>query len=386
MREVRVSKKGADRLLSGHVWVFASDVEHSGGAQGGEVVKVVDAKGRGLGVAHYSSASQIALRLLSPQVELIGRDFLKARLRAALDFRRRMVSGSEAYRLVHAEADQLPALVVDRYGDCFALQTLSQGMERWQSEIVKALVELAGARTVVARNDAPVRQKENLPRETKVLVGEAPAETEVTMNGLRFRVDLLRGQKTGIYLDQRENYQAAARHAHGKALDCFTSTGGFALHLASRCESVEGVDSSREAIAQAEENRKRNAFSNIAFKIADAFDLLAGYCGAQRRFDTIVLDPPAFAKSKAQLEGAARGYREINARAMRMLPAGGILVTCSCSHHFSEAMLMETVAAAALEAGKRMRVLERRTQASDHPILLTVPETHYLKCLILEVL
>ncbi|MGA2594140.1 MAG: class I SAM-dependent methyltransferase, partial [Bryobacteraceae bacterium] len=203
---------------------------------------------------------------------------------------------------------------------------------------------------------------------------------------LRLQADLLHGQKTGIFLDQRENYNAAARYARGKALDCFTSTGGFALHLASRCESVEAVDSSAAALAAAARNAGLNGISNIEFREADVFDLLAAYSSARRQFATVILDPPAFAKSRRSLEGATRGYKEINLRALRLLGPGGILVTCSCSHHLSEAALLELVAEASLDAGRQLRVLERRTQSQDHPILLTVPETLYLKCLILEVL
>jgi 23S rRNA (cytosine1962-C5)-methyltransferase len=206
------------------------------------------------------------------------------------------------------------------------------------------------------------------------------------MNGLVFHADLLHGQKTGIFLDQRENYAAAARYARGRALDCFTSTGGFALHLAGRCESVEGIDSSETILKTAELNRSANGIANITFREADVFDLLAGYASARRQFETVVLDPPAFTKSRKNLEGAVRGYREINRRALELLKPGGILVTCSCSHHMSEAMLLEVVAAASLETGRMLRVLERRTQSQDHPILLTVPETMYLKCLVLEVI
>jgi len=338
-----------------------------------------------MGTAHYSSSSQIALRLLSRQVEDINRDFFARRIAEAVQYRRIVVRDTDAYRVVHGEGDRLPALVVDRYGDCLVMQTLDQGMDAAKDWIVSALVELFSPRAIVARNDVPVRTHEHLPLETAVVYGEAPPELTVRMNGLSFRADLLRGQKTGIFLDQRENYLAAARYAHGKALDCFTSTGGFALHLAAKCESVEGVDSSANALAAAEENRKANALHNVEFREADVFELLAGYASARREFSTVVLDPPAFAKSRRNLEDAARGYKEINLRALRLLAPGGILITCSCSHHLSEAALLEIVAEAALDSGRELRVLERRTQAQDHSILLTVPETHYLKCLVLQV-
>jgi 23S rRNA (cytosine1962-C5)-methyltransferase len=385
MTTVRVTRKGAERVAAGHPWVFAGDVADRGGAEAGDAVRVVDPRGRALGTAHYSSASQITLRMLSDRVEEIGREFFLRRLEAAVAFRERVVRDTEACRLAHGEADRLPALVVDRYGDCLVLQTLSQGMDRARPLILDALTALARPRSIVARNDAGVRDRESLPREIAVVAGEEPGRLVVRMNGLRFHVDPLKGQKTGFYLDQRENYLAAARYARGEALDCFTSSGGFAMHLAARCTRVEAVDSAAEMLAAAEENCRANGIGNVSLKEANAFDLLAGYAAAGRRFDLVVLDPPAFAKSRAALEAAVRGYKEINLRALKLLGPGGILVTCSCSHHLSEALLLATVAEASLDARRTLRVLERRTQAADHPILLGVPETHYLKCLILEV-
>jgi 23S rRNA (cytosine1962-C5)-methyltransferase len=405
---VRVNRKGADRVASGHPWIFSSDVIERGGATPGAVVQVVDHKGRAIGIAHYSSKSQICLRLLGTRVEEVDAQFYERRLVAALKYRGAelvgrtpwsaadalvgpggvtpsIVSESDAYRLVHAEADLLPALIVDRYGDYLAVQTLDQGMDRAKDWIVAGLINLLSPKGIVLRNDAAVRRKEDLPLETVLAHGEIPPAVPVRINGLQFHADLLEGQKTGIFLDQRENYVAAARYASGKALDCFTSTGGFALHLAAKCESVEAVDSSAEALATAELNRQANGIANVEFREANVFDLLAGYSSARREFSIVILDPPAFAKTRGTLEGAARGYKEINLRALRLLGQGGVLVTCSCSHHMSEAMLLEIVAAASLDAGRNLRVLERRTQSQDHPILLTVPETHYLKCLILQV-
>jgi 23S rRNA (cytosine1962-C5)-methyltransferase len=383
---VRVSAKGAARVASGHPWIFSSDVVDTGGAPGGAAVEVADHHGRTLGVAHFSSASQIALRMLSSAAGEIGREFFLRRLRDAADFRRRVVEGSEAYRLVFGEGDLLPALVVDRYGDYLVVQTLNQGMDCRRELILDCLQELCSPAGIVLRNDAPVRAKENLPLEAAVARGEVPSTVRVRMNGLVLQADLLRGQKTGVYLDQRENYLAAARYARGRTLDCFTSTGGFALHAAPRSDTVEAVDSSTAALAAARANADANGIANIDFREADVFQLLSAYASARRRFSTVVLDPPAFAKSRRSVEGAVRGYRDINTRALRLLEPGGILVTCSCSHHMSEAMLLEVLAEASLDAGRRLRVLERRTQAQDHPILLTVPETHYLKCLILEVM
>ena len=381
---VRVSRRGAERVAAGHLWIYASDVTDRGEAQPGDAVKVVDANGRSLGTAHYSSSSQICLRLLSGQVEPIDRSFFLRRLAAAVDYRRRVVSGADAYRLVHAEGDLLPALIVDYYAGYVVLQTLDQGMDRAKPEIVSALTELLSPQAIIERNDASVRKHENLPTQSGLLAGECPARVPVRMNELAFFADLLGGQKTGLYLDQRENYLAAAQYARGQVLDCFTSTGGFALHLAARAEAVEAVDSSAAALELGESNRQANHIGNVAFREANVFDLLAGYASTGRRFSTVVLDPPAFAHSRESLERAVRGYKEINYRALRLLEPGGVLVTCSCSQRLSEAAFLEILAAAALDAGRRVRVLERRTQARDHPILLTVPETCYLKCLILE--
>ncbi len=343
---------------------------------------VLDPRGKFLGVAHYSSASQIALRMLSPNREPVDRLFFLRRLRQAIELRARVVENSDACRLVFSEADLLPGLIVDRYARYLVMQTLSQGMDRARDMIAGCLAELLAPAAMLARNDASVRKLEGLAQEVVTLSGEIPERVNYTMNGLRFTADLVGGQKTGAYLDQRENYVAAARHAHGRVLDCFSSTGGFALHAARRAESVEAIESSAAAIASARINAAENGIGNIELRQADVFDYLSRL---DRRYSTVILDPPAFAKSRKQLDDAARGYKDINYRALRLLDAGGVLVTCSCSHHLSEAMFAEIVAQAALEAGKTLRVLERRTQASDHPILLTVPETLYLKCLIVEV-
>jgi 23S rRNA (cytosine1962-C5)-methyltransferase len=323
--------------------------------------------------------------LLADHVQPVDPAFYLSRIAAAEAYRKRVVQDSNAYRLVHAEADQLPGLVIDRYGDYFTVQTLDQGMDRAKADILSCLEELFVPRAIVERNDAAVRTREKLPLISGLLCGEIPESVVVEMNGLRLHADLLHGQKTGIYLDQRENYLAAARYARGRALDCFTSTGGYALHLASQCDSVEAVDSSGPALQVAARNGEANGITNIDFREADVFELLAGHATARRRFDLVVLDPPAFAKSRGNLDAAVRGYKEINRRALELLGSGGILATCSCSHHVSEAMLLEIVASASLDTHRKLRVLERRTQAQDHPILLTVPETLYLKCLILEV-
>jgi len=386
LHTVRVNRKAADRVASGHPWIFASDLVDRGQAAAGDAVLVVDSKGAALGTAHYSDSSQISLRMLADRPESIGREFYLRRLAGAEAYRKRIVTGSNAYRLVHGEGDQLPGLVIDRYGDYFTLQTLDQGMDRAKAEIASCLEELFAPKAIVERNDVAVRKRESLALTSGVVTGEAPEAVMVEMNGLQLFADLLHGQKTGIFLDQRENYVAAARYARGSALDCFTSSGGFALHLAAKCESVEAVDSSETSLKMAERNRAANGIGNVEFREADMFDLLASYASAHRRFDTVILDPPAFAKSKGSLDAALRGYKEINRRALQLLTSGGVLVTCSCSQHVSEAALLEIVAEASLDTHRKLRILERRTQSQDHPILLTVPETLYLKCLILEVL
>jgi 23S rRNA (cytosine1962-C5)-methyltransferase len=386
LHSVKVNRKAANRLASGHPWIFSSDIADRGSAGPGEAVHVFGPHDRPLGTAHYSSTSQITLRFLSRDLIRVDESFFRDRLATAAAFRRRVVNNSNGYRLAYGEGNLLPGLIVDVYGDYVVVQLLTQSMDAAKNLIAAALADLVSPQAIIERNDVAVRSRESLPQTKGVLRGADPGPVEIQMNGLRWQVDLLGGQKTGVYLDQRENYIAAAGHARGKALDCFTSTGGFALHLARACESVEGVDSSEAALETARRNQRMNAIENVAFKQADVFDVLTSYAAANKRFDTVVLDPPAFTKSRTGIEGAARGYKEINQRALRLLERGGILITCSCSHHFSEVMLLETVAHASLDTGRTLRVLERRSQAQDHPILLTVPETHYLKCLLFEVL
>jgi 23S rRNA (cytosine1962-C5)-methyltransferase len=380
--QVSVSRRAAERQRAGHPWIFRSDVTEFASAKPGDIVRVLDHQGRLLGQAHYSSTSQIALRMLSGWPAPI--DFGE-RIAAAQSYREKAVRDTNAYRVVHAEADLLPGLIIDRYDDCFSIQTLNQGMDKITPQIVAALEEQFSPRAIVARNDSAVRTLEDLPRETKIVSGTVDAPVPVTMNGFAMSADLLHGHKTGVFLDQRENYLAAAKYASGRALDCFTSTGGFALHLAKVCKSVEAVDSSMPALTTADNNAAKNGISNIDFVEADVFELLSDYTSARKSFDTVVLDPPAFAKSRKQVDGAARGYKDINLRALRLLETGGILVTCSCSHHMTEAALIEIAADAASDAGRTVRVLEVRRQAQDHPVLLSVPETLYLKCLILQV-
>lgn len=382
---VVISRRAVDRLRSGHPWIYRSDLVDASAAEAGVTVRLVDQRGRFHGMAHYSAASQIAVRLLTAEDRAIDGDFLRERLQRAAALRERIVSNSNAFRLVYSEGDDLPGLIVDRYGDWLVIQTLSQGMDCARPLIVDALAELFKPRGIVERNDSRVRELEALPQQSGLAWGEPPGSIEIEMNDVIFGVDLLGGQKTGAFLDQRENYAAASAYARGVALDCFTYAGGFALHLARRCESVEAVDSSAAALESAKANATRNNAANLRVVEANAFDLLKSCDDLRRAFDIIVLDPPAFAKSRTQLDGALRGYKEINLRALKILRPGGVLVTCSCSHHISEGVFIETIAAAALDAHRSVKVLERRTQSRDHPIALTIPETHYLKCLILLV-
>ena len=385
MKDVRIQRHGAERIQAGHPWVYRGDLLGAPDIVGGEVVRVLDGRNVRLGWAHASSTSTIALRMLPFETRLTDQGFFRRLIRRAQEYRDLVVADTDAYRLVHAEADLLPGLIIDRYRDYFSIQTLTQGMEISKAAIVAAIEELYQPTGVVERNDAASRTHEGLEQVTGVVAGASPDASEITLNGLHFLVDLLGGQKTGFFLDQRENYQAAARYARGAALDAFTYQGGFALHLARACDSVEAVDSSEPALAAVRSNARRNAIENVETRHAKVFDLLKDYERGKRSFQTVVLDPPAFAKSRRHVEAAAGAYKEINLKALKLLDRDGFLITSSCSHHFSEADLLGVVAAAALDAGKRLRVVERRTQARDHPIALTIPETHYLKCLILQV-
>lgn len=347
---------------------------------------MIDRKKRYWGQALYSSKSQIALRMLTREERVFDRAFLAERIAAAASFRAQIVEGAEAYRLVAAEGDQLPSLIIDRYGGYFVVQTLSQGMENLKTTVVEILREQFAPVSILERNDVAVRDLEGLPERKGVLAGEAVSEVLVEENGVKSCFNLMDGQKTGGFLDQRENRAAARKYVRGRLLDCFTYTGGFALTLARQCETVLAVESSGEALKLARRNQGLNNISNVEFKEANCFDFLKAADQSGQRFDAVVLDPPPFARHKSNLESALRGYKELNLRALKMLARGGYLITCSCSFHVSEGDLLQAVADAALDAHRTVSVVERRTQSRDHPILLTVPETHYLKCLILRVL
>jgi 23S rRNA (cytosine1962-C5)-methyltransferase len=392
LRKVIVNERAAKRLRDGHVWVYASDVLNDAGAKPGSVVHVIGPKDKFLGSAIYSSSSQIKLRLLGREALRSEEELLqlvRQRLAEAVLYRSRVVLNSDACRLVFSEADRLPGLIVDRYNDVFTLQVLTQAWdapERRQA-IIAGLKEFAGGENIVERADARIRELEQLPEMESGLIEGQKNGTVFTMNGVKFHYDALGGQKTGAFLDQRENYAAAAQYSKGEALDVCAYQGGFALHLARVCDKVTAVDISREVLEIAEQNEKLNATSKteIEWIEGNAFDLMKDYSSAGKQYDTIVLDPPAFAKSKKHLESAIRGYKELNLRALKMLRPGGVLVTCSCSYAVSEQDFFDMLNEAAQDAHRSVRVLEKRTQAKDHPILLGVPETYYLKCLILSV-
>jgi 23S rRNA (cytosine1962-C5)-methyltransferase len=363
--------------------VFRSDIVRMEEAPPGAVVEVRGREGEPLGFAFYSSRSEIRLRMIE-RGETLPRSFLPDRLARAVAWRETVAPGSPACRLVHGEGDGLPSLVVDRYGDYLVVQTLSQATDRRKEEIVEALVELLAPRGVLERNDPRVRSLEGLEQRVSLLHGEVPDEIEVRENDVSFRVSLWKGQKTGLFLDQRENHLAARAYARGRVLDAFTYDGGFALHAASVADEVLAVDVSAEALARVERNAALNGLRNVSVRDANAFDLLRALDHEGERFDTVVLDPPAFAKSKDAVEKARRGYKEINLRALRLLNPGGCLVTCSCSYHVHEEEFGQILVDAAVDAGAEVQIVEKRRQSRDHPILLGVPETYYLKCFILR--
>ncbi len=383
---VQISRRGAKRLQDGHVWVYRSDIVSAHGVAPGTAVGVTDERGKFLGTALYSSASQIAVRMISSRtVDDLSR-LLRERIQGAISYRERVVRNSDAYRVIFSEADFLPGLIVDRYNDLLSMQVLTQAMnaDGIRNVVVAALRESLKPSSIAERADPRIRELEQLPPRPSGLIQGERSSTIFTMNGVRFHYDTLEGQKTGAFLDQRENYAAAARYARGEALDVFCYQGGFALHLAQSDCKVTGVDSSRPALEVADRNAAMNG-REIEWVEANAFDLLRDYADAGRRYDTIVLDPPAFAKSKSNVETALRGYKELNLRALKMLRPGGILVTCCCSYHVSPLGYLELVASSARDVHRNLRVVENRGQAKDHPILINVPETEYLKCIIANV-
>jgi 23S rRNA (cytosine1962-C5)-methyltransferase len=393
------SRRAADRLRAGHVWVYRSDLV-SVPDDAPHLLAVTDQRGILLGTALYSGASEIALRLISTELvatEAAWLDLLAARVRKAVAERSGILASpdTDACRLIFSEADALPGIIADKYAELIILQLLTRALDNESVRIVvtNVLREMLDSATIIERPDPRIRELEQLttPPDAAPLYsrGEPVTRTLFRINGLRFHYDAGAGQKTGAFLDQRQNYAAAARHAHGEALDVCTYQGGFALHLARSCPRVTGVDVSRAALEVAEQNLAANrealAGSEVDWIEANAFDLLRDWSDSGSVYNTIVLDPPAFAKSKRAVEGALRGYKELNLRALKMLRPGGILVTCSCSHHVSLADFTSVVASAAGDARRRVRLIERRGAAADHPVVLTIPETEYLKCLICRV-
>ncbi len=385
---VKISPRGATRLKAGHVWVYRSDIVSAEGVLPGSLVRVTDHRGKAVGSALYSSSSQIAIRMISNEPVADFAALLRQRIAEAIAYRERIVHNTDAYRVVFSEGDFLPGLIVDRYNDILSIQILTQAMdaEPVRAAVLSELTDRLHPASIFERVDPRVRELESLPSRASGLLQGEKASTAFTMDGIQFRYDALEGQKTGSFLDQRENYFAAAHYAKGEALDVFCYQGGFALHLAPRCSQVTGVDSSRPALEIADQNvalnQKHLGGKEIEWIEANAFDLLKDYSAADRGYDTVVLDPPAFAKSKRDLDAAMRGYKELNLRALKLLRPGGILVTCSCSYHVGQTDFLQMLASAALDAHQTLRLMEVRSQAKDHPILLNVPETAYLKCVI----
>ncbi len=385
--KVVVSRRGAERLQRGHLWIYRADVEKvPAGVEAGDVVQVLDGRGRFLAKAFWSARSKISLRVVTQDEEPVDEAFFARRLASAIELRERAFGAERFVRLVHGEADLLPGLVVDRYGDAAVLQTLVPATDRRKALLADLVANALSLRTVVERNDVRVRELEGLAQTKGVLRGPAPGPVDYREGEVRMRVDLLAGQKTGAFLDQRENHLRAGEYASGRCADCFAYSGGFALQLARRAEQVSAVEMQPNAAALLRENVAANHAGNVEVVEANAFDWLRDRAEEPPAFDLVVLDPPAFAKNKEALPAARRGYKEVNLRAMQILRPGGVLVTSSCSYHLSEEALEELVLDAANDAGRRLQLLERRGAGRDHPVLLGVPETRYLKCLFLRVI
>ena len=387
-RTAVLTNRGAARARSGHPWIYRSDIADAAG-DAGDVVRVVDRGGRFLGHAFYNPKSEITLRIATREDEEINEAWFRNRIEKARTYRESLHIDANAYRLLHSEADVVPGLVADRYGDYFVLQVGSAAIEQRLGLLVTTLQDLFSPAGILLRGDSAARKREGLATKVEALSGKIPDSVVVHEGPVRYRAGLRRGQKTGGFLDQRENHLAAARYVErysgARVLDVFSYAGGFALHAARVVETVEAVDSSGPALRAARENAELNGLSNnIAFTRANAFDVLRERSDAGIRYDAVILDPPAFAKTKRDLSGARRAYKEINLRAMKLLTPGGTLVTCSCSYHFSRELMEDTLRSAAADAGQTARVREWRGQALDHPEILAIPETRYLKCAVLE--
>jgi 23S rRNA (cytosine1962-C5)-methyltransferase len=380
----RITTKGLRRWESGHPWIYRSDVAERPETEPG-VVLVRDNRNRPLGWALWSPRSEISLRFIEANTDIeIDGAWWRGKIESAMSRRVGLETVTNAYRVVHGEADGCPSLVVDRYDRWVVVQLMSAGLEAFRSEIVDAVVDVTRADGVLARNDSALRGKEGLPRETVPLHGEVPHEIEVDEYGIRYIAAPYTGQKTGAFLDQRENRHLAGNVAKGVALDCFSYHGSFAMHLARNADEVIALDSSEQALVRARANAKLNGMENIDFVETNAFDFLREKEEADAQFDTIVLDPPAFAKTRNSVPAALRGYKDINMRAMRLLAPGGMLFTASCSFHLSKALFLEVLEAAAADSGRRIALREIRGQPVDHPEILTIPETGYIKGALLQ--
>jgi 23S rRNA (cytosine1962-C5)-methyltransferase len=384
--QVRVSATAVRRLRRGHLWIFEGEIREEPEVEMPAIVRVVDEADNTLGYAFYSRRSQIRLRVFSRDPEPPTPDFFRARIRNSIARRRGLLGGESACRLIFGEGDLLPAIIVDCYANYLVLQTLSSGADALKPLLIDFLKEAVNPAGILERNDVKARRLEGLDEIQGILSGSVPDEVEVVEDGIRFLVDLRKGQKTGFFLDQSQNRMAAAKYASGKALDCFTNTGAFALHFARNCESVLAIDISSPALSMAKRNVHLNHLENISIREGNVFDFLREMDDSGTSFNTICLDPPAFAKNRKALKGARSGYKEINLRALKILQPEGILVTSSCSYHMSESDFFDILCEAARDARRFIQVVERRSQASDHPVLAGMPETHYLKCFILRVL
>ena len=380
----RITTKGLRRWESGHPWIYRSDVAERPEVDAG-VVLVRDNRNRPLGWALWSPRSEISLRFIEADTDIeIDDSWWQKKIEHAMSRRVGLETVTNAYRVVHGEADGCPSLVVDRYDRWAVVQLMSAGLESFRKEIVDAVVHVTRADGILARNDSPLRGKEGLPRETVALHGDVPHEIEVDEYGIRYIAAPYTGQKTGAFLDQRENRHLAGSVAKGVALDCFSYHGSFAMHLARNADEVIALDSSAQALERARVNAKLNGIENIDFVETNAFDFLREKEDAEAQFDTIVLDPPAFAKTRSSVPAALRGYKDINMRAMRLLAPGGMLFTASCSFHLSKALFLEVLEAAAADSGRRIALREVRGQPVDHPEILTIPETGYIKGALLQ--
>lgn len=390
MAVVQLARGRHERAAEGHPWIFRGEVDTiRGDYEPGDIVTVVTSRGLFLGKGYINPKSQIIVRMLTHHDDYIDRAWFKRRLERAWAHRQRLLPDTSACRVVFGEADFLPGLIVDKFGDILVVQSLALGIDKWLPDIVEILDELLQPRGIYERNDVPVRELEGLPQRKGYLRGEFDPHLTIIENEMKMAVDVAGGQKTGYFLDQRENRRAIRPYAKGgRVLDCFSNVGGFALNAAAAgATEVIAVDASEDAIAAAKQNAELNGLADrMKFEVGNAFDILRRMEANQERFDLIILDPPAFAKNKGALEGAVRGYKEINLRAMRMLPEGGFLVTNSCSYHMTPDLFKAVIADAAHDARRRLRLVEERAQALDHPIVVGYPESHYLKCYIYEVI